>query len=100
MLYQAKTNWMPDDPVTEHDFNRIEQGIKNAYSEVTRIKNRTMRTEVNLLGVAIELETLKGAVLNGLTKNIFIETFMGLEDVKLLNGSTKHDSVNEKVYLA
>ncbi|MBW5471215.1 hypothetical protein GPJ61_25815 [Brevibacillus formosus] len=100
MLYQAKTNWMPDDPVTEQDFNRIEQGIKNAYSEVTRINDRTMRTEVNLLGAAIELETLKGAILNGLTKNIFIETFMGLEDVKLLNGSTKHDSVNKKVYLA
>lgn len=30
MTYQAKTDWKYDDPVTEHDINRWEQGIVDA----------------------------------------------------------------------
>ncbi|NEN84350.1 hypothetical protein [Paenibacillus elgii] len=33
MAYNAKTNWQFDETVTESDLNRIEQGIKDVYTE-------------------------------------------------------------------
>lgn len=47
MAYQAKTDWKYDDPVTEHDINRWEQGIADAHAQlavltadVSNLKNR------------------------------------------------------------
>lgn len=35
--FVPKTDWKYDDTVTEHDLNRIEQGIKNAHDELNSI---------------------------------------------------------------
>ncbi|NRS15806.1 hypothetical protein HP398_05080 [Brevibacillus sp. HB1.4B] len=80
--------------------SKIEQLETVAKSEIDHLHRRADINEKNILEMALELETVKGAVLNGLTSNIYIESFIDVEDVKLLNGATKHDSKNKKVYLA
>ena len=50
---------------------------------------------LNIIDMAVELETLKGATLNGVTANIFIETFTNLNDINLMNGV--YDSVNKRL---
>jgi hypothetical protein len=52
---------------------------------------------INIIDLAIEVETLKGATVNGVTANIFVETFINLNDVTLLRGT--HDVAGQKVYL-
>ena len=52
---------------------------------------------VNIIDIAVELETLKGATLNGVTANIFVETFTNLNDINLMNGI--YDSVNKRLVL-
>ena len=44
------------------------------------------RTNMNILNLAIETEMLKGAVLTGITANIYIETFQDATDVDILQG--------------
>ncbi|OKO91412.1 hypothetical protein BRO54_2689 [Geobacillus proteiniphilus] len=50
-----------------------------------------------MIDMAVELETLKGATLNGVTANIFIETFQNLNDINLMNGI--YDSTNKRLVL-
>ncbi|HHV41313.1 MAG TPA: hypothetical protein GXX72_00455, partial [Clostridiaceae bacterium] len=38
--FVPKINWQPDDPVTEGDFNRIEQGIADAHGKADRLKTQ------------------------------------------------------------
>lgn len=52
---------------------------------------------INIIDMAVELETLKGATLNGVTANIFIETFNNLNDINLMNGF--YDSTNKRLVL-
>lgn len=52
---------------------------------------------LNIIDMAVELETLKGATLNGVTANIFIETFNNLNDINLMNGI--YDSTNKRLVL-
>lgn len=52
---------------------------------------------LNIIDMAVELETLKGATLNGVTANIFIETFTNLNDINLMNGI--YDSKNKRLVL-
>ncbi|TQK74990.1 hypothetical protein FB479_101602 [Brevibacillus sp. AG162] len=80
--------------------SKIEQFDTVARSEIAYLHWRAGINEKNILEITLELETLKGAILNGLTNNIYIESFIDIEDVTLLNGATKHDSTNKKVYLA
>ncbi|MED2976572.1 hypothetical protein P4284_07620 [Bacillus swezeyi] len=39
MAYEAKTDWLPDDPINEDDVNRWEKGIKDAHSNLASHKN-------------------------------------------------------------
>lgn len=52
---------------------------------------------LNIIDIAVELETLKGATLNGVTANIFVETFTNLNDINLMNGI--YDSINKRLVL-
>lgn len=52
---------------------------------------------LNIIDMAVELETLKGATLNGVTANIFVETFTNLNDINLMNGI--YDSTNKRLVL-
>ena len=51
----------------------------------------------NIIDMAVELETLKGTTLNGVTANIFVETFTNLNDINLMNGI--YDSTNKRLVL-
>ncbi|MED1918786.1 hypothetical protein P4V64_26080 [Bacillus thuringiensis] len=79
---------------------KINANFDQIDTSITHIHLRAGINQKNILEIALELETLKGAILNGVTRNIYIESFIDLEDVNLLNVATKHDSVNKKVYLA
>ena len=52
---------------------------------------------LNIIDMAVELETLKGTTLNGVTANIFVETFTNLNDINLMNGI--YDSTNKRLVL-
>ncbi|MEC1270499.1 pyocin knob domain-containing protein [Bacillus vallismortis] len=39
MAYDAKTNWLPDDPINEDDVNRWEKGIQDAHKDLAKHKN-------------------------------------------------------------
>jgi hypothetical protein len=54
--------------------------------------------DLNIIDLAINLETLKGAILTGVVANIFVETFQALTDITLSHGT--YDAVNKKVYLS
>jgi hypothetical protein len=54
--------------------------------------------DLNIIDLAINLETLKGAILTGVAANIFVETFQALTDITLSHGI--YDAVNKKVYLS
>lgn len=53
--------------------------------------------DLNIIDLAINLETLKGTVLTGVAANIFVETFQTLGDITLSHGT--YDATNKKVYL-
>ncbi|WP_259406014.1 pyocin knob domain-containing protein [Shouchella clausii] len=52
--YREKTNWLPDDPITEDDLNRWEKGIKDAHTDINQHKadhnnpHRTTKSQVGL----------------------------------------------------
>ncbi|MGG3987533.1 hypothetical protein [Bacillus smithii] len=60
-------------------------------------KDELTHLNLNVIDMAVELETLKGATLNGVTANIFIETFQNLNDINLMNGI--YDSTNKRLVL-
>ncbi|MED1174331.1 terminase [Bacillus inaquosorum] len=39
MAYEAKTDWLPDDPINEDDVNRWEKGIEEAHKDLAAHKN-------------------------------------------------------------
>lgn len=82
--------------------------VANLASRITTLEQEFMSHSVdaaskftninlNIIDMAVELETLKGATLNGVTANIFIETFTNLNDINLMNGG--YDSVNKRLVL-
>lgn len=73
------------DPVTQAEFDAH---LAETASKFTNIN-------LNIIDMAVELETMKGATLNGVTANIFIETFKNLDDINLMNGG--YDSVNKRL---
>lgn len=67
----------------------------NAY--LVEAASKFTNINLNIIDMAVELETLKGATLNGVTANIFIETFNNLNDINLMNGI--YDSINKRLVL-
>lgn len=39
MAYEAKTDWLPDDPINEDDVNRWEKGIQDSHKDLAAHKN-------------------------------------------------------------
>lgn len=70
-------------PVNAANLNKIEQGFVSHLADYVPFKDRT---NMNILNLAIETEMLKGAVLTGITANIYIETFQDATDVDILQG--------------
>lgn len=79
MAYQAKTDWKMDDPVTEYDINRWEQGIADAHAliaalsaDVSNLKNR--------------VNTLEATLPDGFTRNNFNDDLSTLGSVRVIRG--------------
>lgn len=66
-------------------------------SRTTDTESKFTNINLNIIDMAVELETLKGATLNGVDANIFVETFTNLNDINLMNGV--YDSVNKRLVL-
>ncbi|MGG3801803.1 hypothetical protein [Metabacillus fastidiosus] len=90
MSYQAKTDWKPDDPVTEHDINRWEKGIRDANLLAT--ENRTL-----LYGMNIRLTTLENSFANNFVNNQFVEDLTTLNDVIVTRGV--YDAANGRLVI-
>ena len=77
------------DAINEIKQDQVSHSVETA-SKFTSIN-------LNIIDMAVELETLKGATLNGVTANIFVETFTNLNDINLMNGV--YDSTNKRLVL-
>ena len=69
--------------------------LNGSFREIAETASKFTNINLNIIDMAVELETLKGATLNGVTANIFIETFTNLNDINLMNGV--YDSVNKRL---
>ena len=66
-------------------------------SRTTETASKFTNINLNIIDMAVELETLKGATLNGVDANIFVETFTNLNDINLMNGV--YDNINKRLVL-
>jgi hypothetical protein len=100
---QAFDNWFDsvqnilDGDVAGNLLNRITDLDQRFTAHQAETTSKFTSLNINMIDMAVELETLKGATLNGVTANIFIETFQNLNDINLMNGV--YDSVNKRLVL-
>lgn len=74
-----KINWQPDDPVTEGDFNRIEQGIADAHSKADNANLLAKDNQQSVQKLESDMSELQGQVAEGLrlgndVDNLFLTT--------------------------
>jgi hypothetical protein len=101
-----------DDFYNVEDFNEnadiIDEKLKEAEAAAEAVQaalnahladneQQFLDVNLNIIDMAVELETLKGATLNGVTANIFIETFQNLNDINLTHGI--YESENKRLVL-
>lgn len=79
------------------NFDQIDSSLGYVQTEVARLHTRVDHDQANILGLAIELETLKGAILNNVSSNVYVETFDNLDDTLLNSGV--YDAVTRKIVL-
>ena len=82
-------------PMSATNFNKMEEGIFQANQGVNNVNSKILDIDkivgnsvsslsVNQIAMAIELETLKGAAINNITANMFVETFLNI-DMDIIN---------------
>lgn len=84
-------------PVDAAAMNNMEQGIKNLYLNLDQVQMDLTSQNLNLIGLSIELEALKGALLTGANDDMVVEKFLDLSNVTIVSGT--YDSVNHNVYV-
>lgn len=96
-ISQLTLGQIPDGSITEQKlaFKPATQAELDAHLAETASKFTNIN--LNIIDMAVELETLKGATLNGVTANIFVETFTNLNDINLMNGI--YDNINKRLVL-
>lgn len=82
-------------PIDAAHMNNMEQGIKNLYDNLDSIKVDLTSQNLNIIGLGIELETMKGSLLNGVNDDVVIEKFLDLSNVTIVSGS--YDAINHNV---
>lgn len=68
------------------NFDLIDLDLQRKQVEIDQLQRRLTHTERNMIDALIELETIKQAELNGVTANIFIETFRDLSAITVTGG--------------
>ena len=84
-------------PVDANAMNNMEMGIKNLYLNLDQIQMDLTSQNLNLIGLSIELEALKGALLTGVNDDIVFEKFLDTSNVTILSGT--YDATNHNVYI-
>jgi hypothetical protein len=84
-----------DDDAAANLANRITDLDQRFTAHLAETASKFTNINLNIIDMAVELETLKGALLNGVDANIFIETFQSLDDINLERGG--YDSVNKRL---
>ncbi|CAM5798216.1 MULTISPECIES: hypothetical protein [Brevibacillus] len=79
------------------NFDLIDSEFANVQANIFSLNTRAVHDERNIVDLAIELETLKGATLNNVNANIYIETFREISDIRLWSGV--FDSTAKRVVL-
>lgn len=76
------------------------ENFKNLERDVIKLEERVHTSidsiKFNQSAMIIELQTLKGSVLNGITANVLVENFDNLNDILLSNGS--YDPSEKRIY--
>lgn len=77
--------------------NAVKQVNDAVVAHSVETASKFTNINLNIIDMAVELETLKGATLNGVTANIFVGTFQNLDDINLMNGV--YDSISKRLVL-
>ncbi|QIC06097.1 hypothetical protein GOP56_11025 [Brevibacillus sp. 7WMA2] len=88
MSYDVRLDWKFEDDITENDVNRWEKGIADAHK---LLEQHT----VAIAALQIEVQTVKDALFNNFTGNVFFENFVTLNDVILTEGW--YDETNKRL---
>ncbi|ERM19937.1 hypothetical protein [Brevibacillus laterosporus] len=88
MSYNARLDWEFEDDITEGDVNRWEKGIDDAHK---LLEQHT----VAISALQIDVNTIKDAVFNNFTDNVFFENFATLDDITLTEGW--YDEANKRL---
>ncbi|MGG1444997.1 hypothetical protein ABE354_23690 [Brevibacillus laterosporus] len=88
MSYSARLDWEFEDDITEGDVNRWEKGIDDAHK---LLEQHT----VAISALQIDVKTIKDAVFNNFTDNVFFENFATLDDITLTEGW--YDEANKRL---
>ncbi|WPS88850.1 hypothetical protein SMD22_07835 [Brevibacillus halotolerans] len=88
MSYNARLDWEFEDDITEGDVNRWEKGIDDAHK---LLEQHT----VVISALQIDVKTIKDAVFNNFTDNVFFENFATLDDITLTEGW--YDEANKRL---
>lgn len=79
------------------NMNNMEMGIKNLYDNLSALTVDLTSQNLNIIGMAIEIETLKGSLLTGVNDDVSIEKFINTDNVIISSGT--YDSLNYNVYI-
>ncbi|ATO51043.1 hypothetical protein P4V86_15205 [Brevibacillus laterosporus] len=88
MSFNARLDWEFEDDITEGDVNRWEKGIDDAHK---LLEQHT----VAISALQIDVKTIKDAVFNNFTDNVFFENFATLDDITLTEGW--YDEANKRL---
>ncbi|OAJ75179.1 hypothetical protein AYJ08_06080 [Brevibacillus sp. SKDU10] len=88
MSYNARLDWEFEDDITEGDVNRWEKGIADAHKILEQ-------HTVAISALQIDVKTIKDAVFNNFTDNVFFENFATLDDITLTEGW--YDEANKRL---
>ncbi|NME99990.1 hypothetical protein [Aneurinibacillus aneurinilyticus] len=88
MAYNPKLDWKYNDDVTESDANRWERGIYDAHLMLSE-------HAAAIAALQIDVKSVKDALFNNFTDNIFTENLDTLNDVLVISGW--YDEVNKRL---
>lgn len=79
MSYQGKTNWSYNDPVTEYDINRWEQGITDAHTKIAELT-------ADVSNLKTRMNTLEATLPDGFTRNNFNDDLSTVSSIRVIRG--------------
>lgn len=79
MPYQAKTDWQPDDPVTEQDINRWERGISDAHVSLEQLS-------ADVSNLKTRMNTMESVLPENFLYNKFDDDLSTIDSIRVIRG--------------